>query len=470
MGLRFGRYETISPIASGGMATVYLGRALGAGGFERRVAIKVMHEHISDDLDFEAMFLDEARLAAQIHHPNVVSTIDVQKSEEGMFLVMEYVEGASLKRILRELRQRKEVMPIAIAVRVMVDALAGLHAAHELHDHDGKPLEIVHRDVSPHNILVGTDGITRLLDFGVARAAARLGSTGAGTLKGKIAYMPPEQGRGDEIDRRADVYAAGVVLWELLTGQRLFEAEHDGALVPMILAGPERSPAEANPRVPEAVDRVCMKALAVDPAQRFATAEDFADALEAALHASDARLPKPSRVATYVREFKVQVDPRASRPDSDDTPYPSAPSSLPEPSVPTDTSQLSVVGAVRSQVPPAATPRRGRVLLGIAAGAIATVVVLVWLFGGHSEAPAAATVPPAEQAHDEVKPAAPPAESPPPVEPPPPAVEPVSTGESASPSAASTAEKSTPPRKRRAPPPRTKNKSKNPVGFEPNTL
>jgi serine/threonine protein kinase len=184
MGLRFGRYETIQPIASGGMATVYLGRAVGAGGFERRVAIKVMHAHVAEDPEFKAMFLDEARLAARIHHPNVVSTLDVQEDAEGMFLVMEFVEGASLRDIIRALKKKKQRMPVGNAVRIIVDALSGLHAAHELRGKDGNLLQLVHRDVSPHNILVGADGITRITDFGVARAESRLSSTRGGHLIG----------------------------------------------------------------------------------------------------------------------------------------------------------------------------------------------------------------------------------------------------------------------------------------------
>ena len=242
MTLRFGRYETIAQIASGGMATVYLGRAVGVGGFERKVAIKVMHDHIADDPDFVAMFLDEARLAARIHHPNVVGTMDVQKTDDVMFLVMEYIEVASLRRVLRACKKGGVELPLEVALRIMVDTLAGLHAAHQLKGHEGELLNLVHRDVSPHNILVGVDGVSRITDFGVARAEARLGSTRGGQLKGKIAYMPPEQGRGDDIDRRADVYAAGVVFWEALTLKRLFKAEHEGALIAMILTGCDRPP------------------------------------------------------------------------------------------------------------------------------------------------------------------------------------------------------------------------------------
>jgi serine/threonine protein kinase len=314
MSMRFGRYETIQPLATGGMATVYLGRAVGAGGFERRVAIKVMHDHIADDPDFVAMFLDEARLAARIHHPNVVSTIDVHKGAEGMFLVMEYIEGASLKRVLRGMRKRKRRMPFGVTVRIMADTLNGLHAAHDLKGKSGQTLHLVHRDVSPHNILVGTDGVGRITDFGVARAAARLSTTQGGQLKGKIAYMPPEQGLGHDVDRRADVYAAGVVLWEMLTGRRLFLADHDGQLVAMVLQGAQSSPRQVCPDVPEPLDKVCMRALALRPDDRFPTAAHFAEALEAAAHESSLRVATPRQVAAFVDEFKVEVSHHESVP------------------------------------------------------------------------------------------------------------------------------------------------------------
>src|ERR1700722_4820206 len=165
-----GRYEIIRPIASGGMATVHLARTIGLGGFERLAAIKTMHPHIAEEADSVSMFLDEARVAAGIHHPNVVATIDVDKGPDGLFLVMEYVDGASLSQILRTLSRRRARMPIPVVLRIMLDVLAGLQAAHDLPPGDGEPLNLVHRDVSPPNILVGIDGVSRISDFGVARA------------------------------------------------------------------------------------------------------------------------------------------------------------------------------------------------------------------------------------------------------------------------------------------------------------
>ncbi len=311
--MRLGRYETLRPIASGGMAVVHLARALGAGGFERLVALKVMHPHISSEPDFVAMFLDEARLAAHIRHPNVVATIDVQ--HDPLFLVMEYVEGPSLGALLRELRKRKQPMDPALAVRVLSDVLAGLHAAHEQLGSDGVPLEIVHRDVSPQNVLIGIDGISRITDFGVARAASRLSSTRGGQVKGKLAYMAPEQVAGKDVDRRVDVYAAGAVLYEALTGLPLFRADNDAALMAQIVRGVRAAPCEMEPRVPTALSAVCMRALSRKVDARYATAAELADALEAAAHEAGLAVPSARGVSTAIKSFALH-EPAPSSPGS----------------------------------------------------------------------------------------------------------------------------------------------------------
>lgn len=281
---RIGRYELVAEIASGGMATVYLARLVGMGGFLRLLALKRLHPHLARDAEFVQMFLDEARLAALIHHPNVVSIQEVGESDGAYFLVMEYVEGDTLAQLLSQANADGANVPPGVAVRVMLDVLSGLHAAHELRDEQGQLTGLVHRDVSPQNILVGVDGISRITDFGVARAQSRLASsTRVGQLKGKIAYMAPEQASGEEgIDRRADVFAAGIVLWEVLTGRRLFKAENEAAtlwrVVSEPIAPPSRYVFELDPRL----SAVCMKALERDPSRRYQTCGEFADALERA--------------------------------------------------------------------------------------------------------------------------------------------------------------------------------------------
>jgi eukaryotic-like serine/threonine-protein kinase len=211
---------------------------------------------------------------------------------------MEYVEGPSLAAITRVLTKKRARLPLGLALRIVVDALLGLHAAHEQTGPLGEPLNIVHRDVSPQNILVGVDGQTKITDFGVARAEARLSSTRRGEVKGKLAYMCPQQVRTEPIDRRADVYAAGVVLWELLTGERLFKGENDGALILAVLLGAQRAPRQLDEHIPEPIDRACMRALSLDEAQRHPTALAFAEGLEAA--AAEAGI----NLATLYRKIK----------------------------------------------------------------------------------------------------------------------------------------------------------------------
>jgi len=278
---RLGRYEILGEIASGGMATVFLGRVTGAKGFQRLVAIKRLHPHLESEEEFVSMFLDEARLAAKIRHPNVVATLDVE-DDEHLYLVMEYVEGDRLLALLRHAAKTGEKIPPAIAVRIAMDTLAGLHAAHELTDDDGSLIGLVHRDVSPQNILVSVDGSVKLVDFGIAKASARLSVTRDGQLKGKIAYMAPEQTKRSEIDRRVDIFAMGIITWEMLTAKKLFNGESDVEVLNQLLFEPIPRLREVAPTVPASLDSVVARALERDPAKRFATAAEFSDALERA--------------------------------------------------------------------------------------------------------------------------------------------------------------------------------------------
>jgi serine/threonine-protein kinase len=278
-----GRYVLLERIAAGGMATVHLGRVQGPGGFVRAVAIKRLHEQYAADPEFSSMLLDEARLAARVRHPNVVATLDVVEEGGEIFLVMEYVLGESLSRLLRAAQKAGVGIPPAIASSIVVGVLAGLHAAHEARGDRGEPLGIVHRDVSPHNVLVGLDGVPRVLDFGIAKAAGRMQVTRDGAVKGKAAYMSPEQARGKEVDRRTDVYAAGLVLWEAFAGRRAFDADNPLGILAKVLEEPLAPPSAFVRGLSPAVDAVVARAVAKDAAQRFATARDFAAALEAVL-------------------------------------------------------------------------------------------------------------------------------------------------------------------------------------------
>jgi serine/threonine-protein kinase len=277
-----GRYELLAPIASGGMATVYLAVQRGKRGFSREVALKLTHAHLREQPHWAHDLVEEAKLASRIAHPNVVQVIDVDDDANGVFLVMPYVEGDTLSGLQRHAAASGGRLPAPIAFRILDDALAGLHAAHELVDDTGESVGLVHRDFSPGNVLVGLDGVGRLADFGVAKAATRVGYTHTGTIKGKFAYMSPEQVRGDSLDRRSDVWAAGIVAWELLAGQRMFpDADQPSTLVRITTEPPLRV-RDVRPDAPAVLDEAIASALAIDVRRRCATAEELRRKLEAA--------------------------------------------------------------------------------------------------------------------------------------------------------------------------------------------
>ena len=292
-----GRYALYKEIASGGMATVHLGRIVGAGGFSRPVAIKRLHAHFARDPSFVAMFLDEARLASRIFHPNVVAPLDVVSTGGELFLVMEYVRGASLSRLMRSAIDEGKLIPPRIVGAIMSGMLHGLHAAHEARGDRGEPLDIVHRDVSPQNVLVGVDGVARVLDFGVAKAAGRMQTTRDGQLKGKLAYMAPEQVKGEAVTRRTDIYSSTVVLWEALTCRRLFKAENEANAIARVLAGVVPAPSTVVPALPAGIDAVVARGIHLDAAQRYATAREMAAEIENALGVAP-----PTELAEWVEQ------------------------------------------------------------------------------------------------------------------------------------------------------------------------
>ena len=254
---RIGRYDVLLPIASGGMATVYVACVRGPMGFEAEVALKLTHPHLRESAEFAADLLEEAKLAVRIRHRNVAAVIDAGVDPLGVYLVMEYVEGDTLSG----LNKQSKPLPKKMAMRVLVDALAGLHAAHELLDEDGKLLGVVHRDFTPHNILVGTDGVARLTDFGIAKAATRLSHTRTGFVKGKIGYMAPEQAKGSLLDRRCDVWAAGVIAWEVLSGKRLHPVEDDVAVLLKVATETPPRLRTVDPSIPPEIDDAVASAL-----------------------------------------------------------------------------------------------------------------------------------------------------------------------------------------------------------------
>jgi serine/threonine-protein kinase len=419
-----GRYVVYGEIASGGMATVHFGRLTGVAGFARSVAIKQLHPQFARDPDFVKMFLDEARLAARITHPNVVATLDVVSEGEDLFLVMDYVRGVSLSEVSRILRARGERVPPLVATGILAGALHGLHAAHEAKGDTGERLDIVHRDVSPQNILVGTDGVARVLDFGVAKAAGRLQTTRDGQLKGKLSYMAPEQIQGEAVTRRTDLYAAAVVLWEALTGERLFKGENEGNVLAKVLSGQVRAPSAIVPSLPEALDRVVLRGLERDPSRRYATAREMAQELDAAFGVASA-----AEIGDWVEHVAArELEARAKKiahaqagtsPDDEDDAQttvqapsspgkgaPDAPTPVgqrvpdeptlrraPEPEaiavVPEVSSQVSSVSVSQTAAPPvsAGRPRTLWLGLGAVAAVVAGVVALVVSRGPHEEHP-----------------------------------------------------------------------------------
>ena len=277
------RHQILGTLAAGGMASIHLARLRGDAGFSRLVVIKQLHEHFADDPELVNMLLDEGRMASRVVHPNIVSTLDVVHEHGELFLVMELVTGLSLAEIMQRAFDAKIRVPPAIAVAIAVGMLRGLHAVHEARDDDDVSLRMVHRDVSPHNVLIGEEGIPRIADFGIAKANGRTTKTHDGQIKGKIAYMAPEQLRAEvDVDRRVDLWATGVVLWEMLVGGRLFGGA-SASVIQAVLITPLPSLKSRLPGVPDELNAVVARALSRDRASRWSSAQDMADALERAV-------------------------------------------------------------------------------------------------------------------------------------------------------------------------------------------
>jgi serine/threonine-protein kinase len=267
-----GKYRLLASLGRGGMAEVYLAVVSGPAGFNKLQVVKLLRSHLAAEPEFVTMFLDEARLAARLNHPNVVQTNEVGEANGSYFIAMEYLEGQAFARIIRH-------APREVLLRVVSDTLAGLHYAHELADYDGSPLGVVHRDASPHNIFVGYDGQVRLVDFGIAKAATSSTDTMVGMIKGKVSYMSPEQASGTRVDRRSDVFSMGIVLWEAIAGRRLWEGLNDVQIIHALALGNIPPIAPVCPDLDPALEAVVMRALAVSRDDRFATAQDLREAL-----------------------------------------------------------------------------------------------------------------------------------------------------------------------------------------------
>jgi eukaryotic-like serine/threonine-protein kinase len=284
-----GKYRLIAELGHGGMAEVYLAVVRGPAGFTKLVVIKQIRPQLAEDPEFLGMFLDEARLAARLSHTNVVQTNEVGQEGERYFIAMEYLEGQPLNRIAHRL-QKTGGLPLAQHVKIICDALAGLHHAHELADYDGTPLGVVHRDVTPHNVFITYDGLVKVVDFGIAKALNSSSETRTGVLKGKVAYMAPEQARGERVDRRADIFSVGVMLWEAATGKRLWKGVPDITILQRLLSGEIPTPRSLKPELSEKLEAIILKALSHQRDDRYATAADLQSALETYLDEAGERV------------------------------------------------------------------------------------------------------------------------------------------------------------------------------------
>jgi serine/threonine-protein kinase len=413
------------------MATAYLCVAQGPGGFNKLQVLKYLRPDLAADEEFLKMFLEEARIAARITHPNVVQTNEVGFDGICHYIAMEYVEGQTLENIIRRAKKLGgKGIPLDMHLRIIADALAGLHHAHELLDFDGTPLNIVHRDVSPHNVMVTYDGFVKMLDFGIAKAADSSSDTRSGMLKGKYAYMSPEQYSGERVDRRADIFAMGVMIWQAITMQRMWKGITGTEIIARVLKGDIKRPSELVPDVDPKLEAICLKALDNDPEQRYATAADLQTVLDDYLRARSV-VVTTRELGQYVAELAVESRSRIraavesqlakttlSEHTSAEIPvlWLSAPDASRSGEIPPHTTTASTSGAPPDAVPTATFPtRRSRtVLLGAAGlGVILLCFLVVAFWSSRSSRVAAA----AAVAHATAAAATPPAEVAPPREP-----------------------------------------------------
>ena len=299
-GETFGQYTLLERIAVGGMAEVWKARMRGVEGFQKTVAIKKILPYMTGNTDFISMFIDEAKLAAQLSHPNIVHIYDLGKIGSDFYIAMEYVEGKDLRSLLNAARQHDLPLPLGLALLIAVRLANALGYAHRKRDFEGREMALVHRDVSPQNVLISYDGDVKLCDFGIAKAVSKVGQTQMGALKGKLQYMSPEQARGTQVDARSDIFSLGAVLFEMLTGQRLFDGDSEMSVLEAVRQVKVRPPSQVVPTIPREIDDIVMHALAGRPEDRFQTAGELEQRLEAVLYALKPS-PSYSDLAAYVR-------------------------------------------------------------------------------------------------------------------------------------------------------------------------
>ncbi|HEX8441478.1 serine/threonine protein kinase [Archangium sp.] len=305
-GRRIGKYEVVTRLSMGGMAELFLAFTAGPGGFRKFVALKQILPDVQKDEHFVKMFLDEARITATLAHANIGQVFDLGDQDGELYLAMEFIAGQNLEQIFKAADKQQRPLPLGFAARAVRDACLGLHYAHAFTDASGKPRPVVHRDVSPKNVMVTFDGNVKVIDFGIAKAKGRLGRTQVGMVKGTTGYMSPEQVHGAELDGRSDLYCTGIILHELLCGRRLFTGAHEGEVMLKISEGEVPSPSSLNPRVPQALADVVLRAMAREPGQRFASGREMARAIEAACGAELFHEEQMAAVMRQLFEDKIQ--------------------------------------------------------------------------------------------------------------------------------------------------------------------
>ncbi len=411
----FGKYHIFATLGRGGMADVYLSVARGPIGFNKLVVVKRLRAQLADEMAFREMFLDEARLAARLNHPNIVNTYEVGENKESYYIAMEYLEGQPLNKVLKDSIRGRVPLSYAICARIAADGLAGLHYAHELTDYDGRPLKIIHRDISPHNLFVTYEGQVKVVDFGIAKAALSSTETEAGVLKGKVAYMAPEQAIGGGIDCRADVFSMGIVLWELVARRRLFQGDNAAVTLHKLMNEPIPNVGSVVPSVPSKLDAIIAKALAKDADDRYSSALEFRRALEEFIAVSgesprpdviaetmltlfhETRVEVSSKIRVYMSRFQSEASPASMHPLTSATAARlgtvgsgSGSGSLlalgasvsPHSMVHAGTGTLAAPGGAPS------SPQRSSLLPAVALGGLAMVAaVAIWVFGGHKQEP-----------------------------------------------------------------------------------
>jgi TonB family protein len=410
-GTQFGQYILEEHIATGGMAEVYQARMMGMEGFQKTVAIKRILPHLTDNDEFVTMFVDEAKLAAQLNHNNIIHIYDLGKIDRSYYIAMEYIEGRDLRSILQDCRERSVRPPIAVSLYIATLLASALDYSHRRRDFEDRDLGLVHRDVSPQNVLISNEGAIKLCDFGIAKAASKASHTRAGALKGKLQYMSPEQAWGKDIDHRSDIFSLGVVLYEMLTAEKVFSGDSELSILEQVRNPEVDPPSSLNGSVTEEIDRIVMKALEADRDDRYQSAKDLQHDLEGAMRATG-RSPDSADVARFVGELSTGEPITAAEPEPEAAPLTSPPAVEPEPEAEETPTGVEppleeppipepTPVAAADDAPPeedtfvrrASEERRQRTWLYVGAAALIVIITgLYFLFGrGGSESPPAPT-------------------------------------------------------------------------------